>query len=564
MRFLIKLFFLVSLCFLYFILQINQINAFDDLIKINEFIPNPDGSDSDYEWIELYNLSSSEIFLNNCTLASKNIPNINMKPGEYIIFARDLIDKDNNNASFEQFFGNNNRVWGDSEDEDFEAYLLDFSINNTSGQIDFVCDNFTTSVSWNNSKTGYSYARNLNSEYELTSKLTPGKENLFNIHYQEGLLFSEIYPTPYSNEQEWIEFYNFLEKEISLDGWYIKDKSGSKYYFNSNLTVASKEYLMILSENLKISLNNSDEILYLYNYKDEIVETASYENIKTGNSLIRDFEEIDYLDNFYVTKFVTPGEKNIFIDPNDHFTNEEITNIDKLVEGEYAIIEGIVTVSANLFLKKTFYIQDSTSGIEVYSGYEEIIEDLKIGDKVLLYGKLKVLSSKNRFEIFDEFSIVTKNNTNKLEPKWLKLDQENSKYLNSLVAIHGKIVRTSGSSLYAIVDDKEIKILVKSSTGIEIPSKKRDQEIIAVGILTIYKFDEEGNPIYQVIPRVNEDILIGENLLAKTGYNVNLIVSFYLIINIIYVLFIKKMFIKNQIFSSSSIVKASEISNSPI
>lgn len=62
------------------------------MIKINEWLPNPFGVDSEGEWIELYNDSNQVINLNNWKIISQNksykIKNIILAPQEFMVLTR--------------------------------------------------------------------------------------------------------------------------------------------------------------------------------------------------------------------------------------------------------------------------------------------------------------------------------------------------------------------------------------------------------------------------------------------------------------------------------------------
>lgn len=82
-------------------------------------------SDSEGEWIEIYNDADQNIDLNSWTLDGKVIANSSITAKSYLILARELIDStDLDTESFEFYWGNNNLLW----DENFSAREVSMSL----------------------------------------------------------------------------------------------------------------------------------------------------------------------------------------------------------------------------------------------------------------------------------------------------------------------------------------------------------------------------------------------------------------------------------------------------
>ncbi|MDP3728750.1 MAG: lamin tail domain-containing protein [bacterium] len=82
-------------------------------------------SDSEGEWIEIYNDGENIIDLNTWILDGKTIGNRSIKSKEYFVIARELLDgTDLDTESFEFYWGNNNGIW----DENFSATELTLSL----------------------------------------------------------------------------------------------------------------------------------------------------------------------------------------------------------------------------------------------------------------------------------------------------------------------------------------------------------------------------------------------------------------------------------------------------
>ncbi|HIH15731.1 MAG TPA: lamin tail domain-containing protein [Nanoarchaeota archaeon] len=82
-------------------------------------------SDSEGEWIEMYNDGENTVDLNTWMIDGKAIGNRSIATKEYLVIARELLDStDNDTESFESYWGNNNGIW----DENFSAIELILSL----------------------------------------------------------------------------------------------------------------------------------------------------------------------------------------------------------------------------------------------------------------------------------------------------------------------------------------------------------------------------------------------------------------------------------------------------
>ena len=100
-----------------------SLSAYPSVI-INEIMYDPStsqGSDSDLEWIELFNNGTATVDLSSWQLEENDFGDVNISPGEFIVIARELIDGgDADVDSFEAYYGNNDGVWN-STDASFQA-----------------------------------------------------------------------------------------------------------------------------------------------------------------------------------------------------------------------------------------------------------------------------------------------------------------------------------------------------------------------------------------------------------------------------------------------------------
>lgn len=128
-------------------------------VIVTEIMYNPSPvSDTEGEWVELYNNGTTAIDLSSWTLNSAHLSNT-LQPGQYMVVARKLVG----NNSFESTYGNNDGVWNDG----FAAVqatmsLVDegtITLTNSEGIQEFL----NYSSSWGGKNNGNSlYRRDIN------------------------------------------------------------------------------------------------------------------------------------------------------------------------------------------------------------------------------------------------------------------------------------------------------------------------------------------------------------------------------------------------------------------
>ncbi len=98
-------------------------------IVLTEVMYNPiQGSDTDLEWIEIYNNGTNSEDLSLWKIDGNTFDDFTISPGEFVVIARELIDgTDLDNESFENIYGNGDGAWN-SDDENFRAFDGDFSL----------------------------------------------------------------------------------------------------------------------------------------------------------------------------------------------------------------------------------------------------------------------------------------------------------------------------------------------------------------------------------------------------------------------------------------------------
>ena len=92
-----------------------------------------------------------------------------------------------------------------------------------------------------------------------------------------------------------------------FSGWKIKDASkGKGYQFKEHVILNPNEYLVVYKTDSKISINNSNETVYLYDPQSELASSVTFAKSFKNSSYSFDGKEWKW------TKYLTPGKKNKF------------------------------------------------------------------------------------------------------------------------------------------------------------------------------------------------------------------------------------------------------------
>lgn len=299
---------------------------YSNQIIINEIFPNPEGSDSEAEFIELKNLSNQEISLENWQIADSS--------KDYKIAKEDFNSLVIPARGYFVIYRNASSIALNNSGEE-AVYLYQ-----PSGDL-------LDEVVYSASQEGKSYSLNQNSEW-LWTGVTPGEENIFeeveeededdeeeikdqpdedqninsnqNINnnqnsnqepkkggYSDKVIISEIFPNPEGSdsEAEFIELFNSGQESINLEGWQLSDATTKKYTLTSEIQAG--EYLVVYSKDSKISLNNTDDQVELYWPNEKLFQNIEYTGCQENKSYSFDGENWQWQEP-------TPGSQNVFLD----------------------------------------------------------------------------------------------------------------------------------------------------------------------------------------------------------------------------------------------------------
>ncbi|MBW2963407.1 lamin tail domain-containing protein [Candidatus Woesearchaeota archaeon] len=281
-------------------------------IRVNEVMYNPSteqGSDTNLEWIELYNENGEVVDLSNWTIDGNNFDDVNISAGSYLVVARNL-------ASFQSYYGNSILAVDGSFILSNDGDTIDLSDGTENWQY-----NYDSSHANGNGKTLEWSGSSWQESFVLGG--TPGRENSvagFSQNYG-ALQISEFLPDPIGGDDaakpwgEWIEIYNPTETPMDLDGlvFYDKDDDHELYIVDTTTTsgtiIQAGSYLVIYrNEDSDFALNNDgyEEVRLADGYpinSSNLIDSVSYSGSVEGMSWSK-------IEGGWYKSLATPGSEN--------------------------------------------------------------------------------------------------------------------------------------------------------------------------------------------------------------------------------------------------------------
>src|SRR3989338_2931300 len=281
-------------------------------IKITQALPNPKGSDSGYEWVELTNTTNQTIDLMNSILDDGEI-DTEIGKNHYKVPAQILAAQ----VSVQILIPTGKFALNNSGEETIRLF--------DSNRIMIDSFNYT------DASEGQVVGLNLEEEPVET--------------YSEDIRISEIYPSPAKGEEEFIELHNDSDAEVVLKDWVIADSS--RKYKLPELLILPHGYIFILKSESKIALNNyGEEKVSLINPNGEIVDLVKYEDAPKAQSYSRTDDEFEW------SIMATPGQDNQIaekveiVEVEEEAAEEEYLDIpaieEEITESQPEISSGIV------------------------------------------------------------------------------------------------------------------------------------------------------------------------------------------------------------------------------
>lgn len=320
--------------------------------------------------------------------------------------------------------------------------------------------------------------------------------------------FSEIYPSPDTSEQEWLEVFNNSSEEIYLDNLTIHRDSCETEKISddfTNLLIKTNEYLVIDESFLNKALLNSGGTLVLCD-NTNLIDKLTYPSI---NKL----ESFAYSGSiFEVTSITTPGESNQFpeiVVEEPEPSQEEVAfeleiipilEAKSLEKGAEVKVSGYVIFS-NRNDSELIYLSDKESGIWIDLS-NNFIDPFDLGRKVEIVGITSEEHGEKKIRA-SEIKILGQ----ETEIEATKIDKLSEEYVGSYVETESTVI-----SKYSKGFDLENGLRV-SEKYVEVEIDRGD----LVNIKGILGFDKDKFVLYpfgkdQLLIINNQEIDEGEVL----------------------------------------------------
>lgn len=528
--------------------QDDATNNYIPKIIITEFLPDPEDSDKDNEFIEIYNNDIVEADLAGWALEDKVgkikkfiIPEKTVvKAGKYKVFYSDETGIALNNSG--------------------DGVIL----RNKNGNI------ISETPASDSAKEERSYALDKNGKWIWTLRPTPGRENIIELeaqiissketiksdsnndddNKQEGstqengangeadgeqeydfsdtIIISEIFPNPLGRDNqeenyEWIELHNASGEDVNLKGWQIDDvlNKGSKpHIIKEDSVIKAGGYKTFSNADTKIMLNNSGDEVNILWPDGEIIDIVKYEktiegqsySLTSGENWIWTAEitpkkenkseavlaEEDIMENDFEYAFIEDEEGcggNELINPD--FIETDIKNLWHFEKYARVKVAGIVSTPPGIFADNMFYL--SGSGIQIYS-YEIKIPKIELGDEIEIIGRVSEVGGEKRILLDSLGDIKILSHNNLIEPKLISTGDANEAVEGFLVIAEGKVSQIKNEVFYLDDGSGQAKIYIKPQTGIEKPEIKIGDWMVVTGQAS------QTSSGYRILPRFQQDI----------------------------------------------------------
>lgn len=463
------------------------INAESNIgLIINEVLPDASGSDSGKEWIELYNYSSTELNLNGYYFkvesvagSSKtiNIPQIKISPNTYFVIAEfDLGISNSLNIGSGKLGMYNTAskisLFNPSNEKIDELNYSTPSENSTFEKRGAMC----TEV-FQNTLGGSRGVQNTNHDSACFTEILTPPISFPEFEVQPPqvpeykLQISEIYPSPNSGEEEWLEIYNFGDQPFNLVNLTLQKPSTSTKTTLQG-TIAAQTHKIISADELKFALNNSGDEIMLFNANLKL-DSIKYKSVSKGLSVGKIFNEQKYNDVEYAqaTQYPTPSEVNVFPD-NTIYTVNSILELKSQQQNKIYRFEGYVSLDSSLVKDNSIYITDGVSGIRVRN---KSLGEYVSGNKLRIEGKLIKTEAETYIE---ETLIELLINSKEVKFNELNNTDDLQKFMLMNVSFIGEVINNYSTSFDVNFAGTTIRVNKQSGVSISKGNKYKLQGLL--------------------------------------------------------------------------------------
>lgn len=334
----------------------------------------------------------------------------------------------------------------------------------------------------------------------------------------KNIIINEIMPNPETDENnEWIEIYNQGNTKINLFNWKLDDSAnGSSPYTFSDFNIEKNSYQIIPRSESKIILNNDFDSVRLFDNQDNLIEEIKYENSPSGQSYARGLNG-----KWFWTETPTPRKTNnisltaensyqvlssavLIPETTETKNNTPLSEIKNKKIGDKIITQGIVAVLPGILGSQFFYINEDSTGLQIYS-YKKDFPEINLGDLIEIEGELSQINDEWRLKIKTATDIKIIEQKKEIEIEYFACGEINENYLGRLILTGGEIVEKKGSIIYLDDGTGELAVYLKAGANIDSKNYQENDYAEITGILS------QTSSGIKLMPRSIEDIKMKNN-----------------------------------------------------
>lgn len=492
--------------------------TYSSAVVVNEFLPNPAGTDTNNEFIELLNIGDSPV-----DLSGWKLDDIEGGSSSYTFPAGTIIS----GSGFLSFYNSASHITLNNDADSARLLAPDGQVKSS--------NSYASSPG-----EGQSVNRIVDGTYVLSTTLTPNAANIITAPpgsapptetdaiYSRSIKINEVLPNPEGSDTsgEFIELKNIGDNMVSMTNWKLDDGDGgsSPYLIPLDTNIEAGKLLVFFSSDTHLSLSNTGDTVRLLDPNSEVADSFSYTLSHEGASHNRQGDN-----EFKESGTITPGVENIITALSSSVssaqkaktgsrsaqgkvagTSASFVNIEQLKnhkDGELLITQGVVSAPINLLGAGVMYM--AGSGIRVALP-KSFVQVFAVGDIVTITGKLGISRGERRLVVSAKTDVIKKGVGLPPTPHEIKTGEVNKTWEGSLVHVRGRIIKLDGDSISIDDGSGAARIVVVDSTGIHRPRLKQG---IVLGIVGVVSPTITG---YRVLPRFLSDIIVNEPLRAAS------------------------------------------------
>jgi competence ComEA-like helix-hairpin-helix protein len=452
-------------------------SGYQNKILITEILPNPLGVDND-EWLELYNTTTEEYFLDNWKLKDNQteyiIKNIKLPAKSFLLLSKKETK---------------------------------FVLNNGGDLVElFDLDN-------------KSVAR---AEYKTTAP----ENQSYNFCYQKWLWLAPtpgaVNPCPPPNKLPNAFFEPTTEdfvvgQEILLDATESFDTDGQLMKYTWQFSQVVEE----IDSQKQAKIFETTAPVFKFKFLSGGKQKISL--IVTDNLSGEDKFSLDLMvagntqEAAEIKKFNSTNKT-----AGSYFIPIALAEARELEKNSKVLVEGIVSVAPGVLGADQFYL--AGSGVQIYFSQKDF-PNLVVGDKVRVRGTLTSYYNETRIKVAQRADIIFLQSGPAPEPQEINLDEIGEDYEGSLVRVSGEVTEIKNDSFWLDDGSVEARVYLKKTANIDL--NKIDLKVGSQ--LTLTAIVSETTAGYRLLPRSADDFLVGQVSGAATSANTKTRWPYYLL-----------------------------------